>query len=180
MEDRDPLKQLQSFIYDHSQVLEKISSIQSALQAIRSAGSASSETEPATTSPIEIKSRPDVQGRLYDGVLATLREMQAQIEGRLRPLAEETLRAEKTPLRERYSQEYKRLEECAVRIDQCILNCRERIDAYEKGRAELARLNQHLIALGADPVPLPEPLEAENIAAIVSKRFDKLRRQGKV
>jgi hypothetical protein len=180
VEDRDPLKQLQSFIDDRSQVLEKISSIQSVLQAIRSAGLASSETEPATTSPAENHPRPDARERPYDLVLTTLRDMRAQVEGRLRPLAEEILRAEETWLRDRYGREHQRLQECAERIDQCILDCRERIDEYEKGRAELARLNQRLVALGADPVPLPESLGTDHIASVISERFNALRRQSKL
>ncbi len=180
MEERDPLKQLQSFISDRTKVLEKISSIQSTLQAIRSAGLATGESEAATTPPVEIESRPEAQGRPYDVLYMALRDMQAQIEERVRPLAEKALRAEEARLRDHCIREQKGLEQCVERIDQSILNCRERIDEYEERRAELARLNQRLAALGADPAPVPESLETENLAAIITDRFNKLRAEGRL
>lgn len=183
MEDLDPLKQLQSFIDDRGKVLEKISGIQSTLKAIKWAGLAAGQSEqPPKTDPAgETETPLNPDNRSYDSLLKALRDMQAQIEQRVRPLAQEALHAEEARLRKRYSREHKSLDECLARIDQCLLNCRDRIDEYEKRRAELARLNQRLSTLGADPLSLPEsPAVEQDLAAIIMNRFGILKQQGKL
>jgi hypothetical protein len=180
VEDLDPLKQLQSLIDDRGKVLEKISSIQSTLNAIKSAGSAAGDTgQPTRADPAgETEPFPGAEKRSYDSLFKMLRDMQAQIEERVRPLALETFRTEEARLRERYGLERQALEECLARVDQCLLNCRERIEEYEKRRAELARLSRRLVALGADPVPVPESLAGQDIAAVITSRFGDVRKQG--
>ena len=182
MVDLDPIKQLQSLLDDRGKVLERISGIHSALNSLKSTGSTLAEPHPpAETIPaVEAKPIPIAEDRLYDRLLNTLRDMQTQIEERVRPLAQETLHLEQARLREQSKQEHKALEDCLARMDQCILNCRDRINEYEKRHAELVRLNQRLATLGSEPEPLPEPLTAQNIAATISDRLGKLSLQGKL
>jgi len=129
---------------------------------------------------MEAKSIPSAEDRLYDRLLSTLRDMQTQIEERVRPWAQETLHAEQARLREQWQQQHSALEECLTRLDQCVITCMDRINEYQKKHAELARLHQRLTVLGAEPEPLPERLMAQNIAATISARLGKLSLQGKL
>ena len=176
MEDLDPIRQLQILIDDRDKVLERISSIYSALGSIKSTGSNLAERQLTANQNLaaETKVAPITEERPYDRLLNTLQDMQAQIEQRLRPLAAETLRGEEALLREQWKQEHEALENCLVRMDQCIMNCRDRIDEYEKGRAELERLNQRLATLGAAPEPLPESSPARDIVRFINTRLESL------
>jgi len=178
--DLDPIKQLQSLLDDRGKVLERISGIHSALNSLKSTGSTLAEPHPSAKTPPAVEAIPIAEDRLYDRLLNTLRDMQTQIEERVRPLAQEALYAEQARLREQSTQEHKALEDCLARMDQCILNCKDRINEYEKRHAELVRLNQRLATLGSEPEPLPEPLTAQNIAATISDRLGKLSLQGKL
>ena len=180
MEDLDPIKQLQNLLDDRGKVLERISGIHSALNSLKSTGSALAEPHPpAATSPaVEAKSIPIAEDRLYDRLLNALREMQTQIEERVRPLAQETLHLEQARLREQWQQEHSAMAECLTRLDECIATCMDRINEYQERYAELVRLNQRLATLGSEPEPLPERL-TKNIAETISDRLEKLSLQSK-
>jgi len=182
VEDLDPIKQLQSLLDDRGKVLERISGIHSALNSLKSTGSTLAEPHPpAETRPaMEAKAIPNAEDRLYDRLLNTLRDMQTQIEERVRPLAQETLHLEQGRLREQWQQEHSALEECLTRLDECIVTCMDRINEYQKRHAELARLNQRLTTLGAEPELIPESLTASNIDATIRSRLGALHRQGKL
>src|SRR4030095_12570948 len=104
------------------------------------------------------KSLQVAEDLLYDRLVQTLHDMQAQIEERVRPLAQQTVKVEIQRLREQSRQNQTALVECLARIDQGILSCIDRIGEYQSGHAELLKLNQRLATLGADPQPLPHPL----------------------
>jgi DNA repair exonuclease SbcCD ATPase subunit len=183
VEDLDPIKQLQSLIDDRGKVLEKISSIHSALGSIIKT---SNPITPAPQAPpqavlaTENKSIQIAEDRRYDRLLQTLHDMQAQIEERVRPLAQQTIEIEVARLREMSKQDQTALLECLERIDQCILSCMEHIREYQERHSELTRLNQRLATLGAEPQPLPDLWPAQDAGEMIRFRLEELRLQGKI
>jgi regulator of replication initiation timing len=178
VEDLDPIKQLQSLIDDRSKVLEKISGIHSALDSIIK--TTNSIPSPQAVLAAENKSSQIPEDRLYNRLLQTLHDMQAQIEERVRPLAQQTIEIEVARLREMSNQDQTALLECLARIDQCILSCMERVGEYQKRHSELTRLNQRLATLGAEPQLLPDLWPAQDPGETIRFRLEELRRQGKL
>jgi hypothetical protein len=177
VEDLDPIKQLQRLIDDRSKVLEKISGIRFALDSIIKTNSIPS---PQAVLATENKSSQIPENRLYNQLFQTLQEMQAQIEERVRPLAQQTVEIEVARLREMSNQHQTALLECLARIDQCILSCMERVAEYQKRHSELTRLNQRLATLGAEPQPLPDLWPAQDPGEMIRFRLEELRLQGKL
>ena len=181
MADLDPIRQLQHLLEDPSKVLEKISSIQSALSAIKAAESASSSViAPPATSAGEFKAVSKSENGPYDRLLQTLRDLQRQIEERLRPLALQTVQAEVNHLRQQVQQDQSALNECLTRIDRSIAICLERIDESRQRYVELATLNRRLAELGAAAESLPEDSSSQNPSEIIYSRLENLRREGKI
>jgi regulator of replication initiation timing len=178
VENLDPIKQLQSLIDDRDKVLEKISSIHSALDSIIKTNN--STPAPQDVPAAENKSVQIAEDRLSDRLFQTLHAMQAQIEERVRPLAQQTVEIEIQRLHEQSKQNQTALFECLARIDQSILSCIERIGEYQSRHAELMRLNQRLATLGADPQPLPDHWPTQNASEMIHFRLEELRLKGKI
>ena len=122
MDDLDPIKQLQSLLDDRGKVLEKISGIHSSLNSLKSPAPAMpTPGMPAAFAPLaDPNPNLDGEGPLYDRLLKTLLDMQAQIEERVRPLAQLTLQAEVAQLRDQFARDQAALKESLIQIDQCI------------------------------------------------------------
>ncbi|MGH7798395.1 MAG: hypothetical protein ACREQ2_26320 [Candidatus Binatia bacterium] len=181
MADLDPIRQLQHLLDDPGRVLEKISRIQSALGAIKAPDPApSSETPPAIVRADELKPILKNEDHPFDRLLQTVRDMQAQIEERLRPLARQTVQAEVEYLRRQAEQDQSALNECWARIDRSITISVERIDESRQKYAELKRLNHRLIELGAAAEALPEDSYSQTPSEIIYSRLENLRREGKI
>jgi hypothetical protein len=171
--DFDPIKQLQCLLEDRGKVLEKISSIHSALGSITSAQAAAPEPPQAQAAPVQSASRfsPDpVYGRL----LRALGDMQAQIEQRVRPIAQQVVELEVARLREQSDHDQGALQQCLAQIDQCILTCVDRLDEYQKKHASLITLNERLESLGAAPEALPDELKPLNLGEAIRSRLESL------
>jgi hypothetical protein len=179
VEDLDPIKHVQSLIDDRDKVLEKISSIKSALDSIIKTSN-SIPPAPQAVPAAENKSIQIAEDRLYDRLFQTLHDMQAQIEERVRPLAQQTIEIEVARLREMSKQDQTALLECLARIDQCILGCIERLEEYQQTHSELTRLNQRLATLGAEPQPLPDLWPAQDAGEMIRFRLEELRLKGKL
>lgn len=177
--DPDPIKQLQGLLDDPGKVLEKISSIHSALDSIKTNLPQSSEAETlvgqATQRPGALPDDP-VYGRL----LQALRDMQAQIEARIRPIAQEIVRNEVARLRDESDEHQSALKVCLAQIDQNILNCLARMDEYQRRCADLSALNLRLADLGAAPEQLSPTIAIDNAADSIVARLDGLRIAGKI
>jgi vacuolar-type H+-ATPase subunit I/STV1 len=178
VKDLDPIKQLQGLIDDRSKVLEKISGIRSALDSITK--TTNSIPSPQAVLAAENKSSQIPEDRLYNQLFQTLHNIQAQIEERVRPLAQQTIEVEVARLREMSNQDQTALLECLARIDQCILSCMERVREYQKRHSELTRLNERLATLGAEPQPLPDLWPAQDPGEMIRFRLEELRLQGKL
>lgn len=116
----------------------------------------------------------------YERLLQTLREMQAEIAERVRPVAEQAVRSEVDRLREQSEQCKNVLVECLTHIDQSILKCRRHMTEYHRTRSDLNTLNERLTSLGAEPVVVPEPVITENLADLIMARVAELRAEGKI
>ena len=169
----DPIKQLQSLLEDRGKVLEKISSIHSALGSFTSAEAAAPELPQAEAPPVQTAS-PFSQDRVYGRLMQTLGDMQAQIEERVRPIAQQVVELEVARLREQSDYDQAALQQCLAQIDQCILTCVDRLDEYQKKHASLISLNERLVSLGASPEALPEEFKPLNLAEAICSRLESL------
>ncbi len=116
----------------------------------------------------------------YERLLQALHDMQAQIEERVRPVAEQVVQAEVRRLRDLSEQHRTALQNSLAQIDENILNCRSQVDQYRQRRSDLATLNERLGKLGVDPAPVPELLPESNLAEIIRARVEGLRTEGKI
>jgi hypothetical protein len=175
--EEDPIRQLQSLLDDPSRLLERISRIQSVIGAIGEPAPAAARREAAVAAsekPIDGDPVP------FENLLRMLRDMQAQIDERVRPLALQAIRSETERLHQLSEQEQIAMDECLARIDRSLLDCANRIDESRKIRADLAALNQRLRELGALPEPLHDFSTAQSASEILQTRIEELRRQGKL
>ena len=180
MDDSDPIKQLQHLLDDRGKVLEKISGIHSALSSLKSPAPTPPSAGPPRVSPSEdFASTLAADERLYDRVLQMLRDMQAQIEDRIRPLAQLTVDAQVAHLREQFANDEAALQESLAGIDRCIVSCAERFQEYRRRCDDLTALNEKLTALGAAPDTLPENSAAHDVQEIIELRLKQLSSAGK-
>lgn len=178
--DPDPIKQLQRLLEDRDQVLEKISSIHSALGSLK-ADSAAPElvSPPAPIAQPHKTATPHFEPHNYSRLLQCLSDVQAQIEERVRPLAQQVVDNEVRRLREQTSHQQASLRDCLAQIDQCIVNCIAQIEAYRNQQTILGNLNERIAQLGATPEPMPSSLSLENFPAAILARVDELRNRGR-
>jgi hypothetical protein len=158
--DFDPIKQLQSLLEDRGKVLEKISSIHCALGSIASPELA----VPQLAAQSVQSATPFSQNPVYGRLLQAVGDMQAQIEQRVRPVAQQVVELEVARLRDQSDHDRAALQQCLAQIDQCILTCVNRLDEYQKKHASLITLNERLTSLGASPEALPEEFPPLNPA----------------
>ena len=180
MSEPDPIRQLQHLLDDPGKVLERISRIQSAIGSMRSPSSGAPEPPAAFSPPAEATSIAISDDRPYDGLLKILRDMQTQIEERIRPLALLSVQSEVDHLQILAKQEQAALDECFAQLDRNLLACVDRIDGSRKVYAELTTLNQRLAELGAATEALPEFPNSLDPEEFLSSRIQSLREQGKI
>lgn len=179
--DLDPIRQLQSLLEDRGKVLEKISSIHSALGSLKTDSAAPEpESPPAIAGQPQTTANPFSDDRVYSRLLLALRDMQAQIEERVRPLAEQVVELEVARLREQSGHDQAALNACLGQIDQCILNCVGQLDEYQKKHAFLITLNERIAKLGATAEPLADSPSLDNFSNLLQARVEALRDQGKL
>jgi hypothetical protein len=179
VDELDPIQQLQHLLDDPGKLLEKISSIQSALGSIRPADSTTAEKSAAPTLPAdEIKPIQDASNRRYSRALETLRSIQTQLKERVLPLAQATAQAEIAQGRERAQRDHATMNDCLEQVDRRMLDCMARIRDSQRTYTALTTLNQKLVSLGAPMEPLPDLAPSPD--SVIEARLDALRRQGKI
>lgn len=180
--DSDPIKPLQGLLHDPAKVLEKITSIHSALDSIRTHVPRSPIAEGISATGGETVSRTGSPGDdpVYARLLSALREMRAQIEERIQPLAAEMARQEVERLREQSGEHQHALKTCLDEIDRNILSCLARMDEYRRRSVDLTALNQRLADLGAGSEPMPPAVALGNAADDILRRLEDLRLEGKI
>ena len=179
--DSDPIKQLQGLLNDPGKVLEKISSIHSALDSIKTNFPDSGVIESTSTAADKVAPRVGVlsDDPVYSRLMQALRDMQTQIEGRIQPLAAEIVRHEVARLRDLSDEHQNALNACLSAIDQNIVNCMARMDEYQCRCADLTQLNHRLADLGAAPEPAPPQAQGAATERLMA-RLESLRLEGKI
>jgi hypothetical protein len=135
--------------------------------------------QPGAEQPLSSNNRLVKEEQSYERLLEALRDMQAQIEERVRPVAEQVVQAEIARLRSLSEEHKSALSSCLAQIDESILSCRTQLDQYQQTRSNLAALNERLRKLGAHSENPPE-LPAENLKDLILARVEGLRADGKL
>ncbi len=177
-----PIEQLYSVLCERGKVAEKIISVETALGIIRRSLSTAIAHQYVHTAHPSIEIREDLmkEEQTYERLLQALHDMQAQIEERVRPVAEQVVQAEVERLRDLSERHRSALQDSLAHIDESILNCRSHIDRYRQRRSDLTALNERLTKLGVDPTPIPDSLPEANLSDIIRARVDGLRTEGKI
>jgi hypothetical protein len=172
--DRDPIKQLQSFLTERGEVLEKITSINSTLNSLRGDPPTSLALQSASNTSVD---KTDlVVDAHFQRLLKALQEMQAQIEQRVRPAVQLVVQHQVEHLRGQSDEKLAALRECLGQIDRSVLQCLAGLDEYHKRYADLDTLNKNLTGLGASPEPLPELISIQQLGDTISARLASLGR----
>jgi hypothetical protein len=181
VEDLDPIKLLQSLLDDRGKVLEKISGIHSALNSIRNSPPlVTAAAHPMGAAVTEPQLNPVGEDHAYDRLSQTLRDVQSQIEERVRPLAQQSVQLEVERLRAQAVRDQAALKDCMERIDQSVLACVERLREYQSRYMDLTTLNERVTALGATPEVLPYDLVTQDVSETITLRLERLHLAGKV
>jgi DNA repair exonuclease SbcCD ATPase subunit len=177
-----PIEQLHDLLSEQRKVAEKITGVKATLNYVRQNLSTALAQQYLHTLRAGIEIREDLmkEEQSYERLLQALHDMQAQIEERVRPVAEQVIQAEVERLRDLWEHHRTALQDSLSRFDQNILNCRSYIDQYQQRRSDLAAINERLTKLGADPAPMPDVLPQQNLGDIISARVQGLRMEGKI
>jgi DNA repair exonuclease SbcCD ATPase subunit len=177
-----PIEQLQTLLSEHAKVAEKITGVSAAIGHVRQSLSTALAQQYLRTPQTGVEFREDLmkEEQTYERLLKALQDMQAQIEERVRPVAEQVIQAEVERLRQLLEHHYTALQDSLAHIDANILSCRSYIDQYHQRRSDLAAVNERLSKLGADPAPIPDGLPEQNLGEIIRVRVENLRMEGKI
>ncbi len=116
----------------------------------------------------------------YERLLRVLHDVQAQIEERVRPVAEQVVQVEVERRQSLLMHQKSILNDCLALIDQTILDCRIQMEEYRQTRSALLVLNQRLADLGAEPVAAPDHFPTENLGDLILARLEGLRSERKI
>ncbi len=177
-----PIERLYNLLCEQGTVSEKITSVKSALGAIRQSLSSALAQQYVHAVQAGVQIREDLmkEEQTYERLLQALHDMQAQIEERVRPVAQQVIQAEVERLQDLSERHRIALQDSLAHIDEHILNCRSHIDQYRQRRSDLAALNERLTKLGAESAPIPDFLPEANLGDIIRARIDGLRTEGKI
>ena len=161
---------------------EKFASVESALNSIRENLSAASSPQGMNDTGPHVCMRENwiKEEQTHERLFRALEDMKAQIEERVRPVAEQVVQAEVERLRDLSERHKNALAECLTQIDRSILGCRTHVNAYRERRSDLAIVIQRLAKLGAEPMPFPEEISAANFEDIIRARMAGLHSEGKI
>lgn len=181
MEDLEPIRQLKQLLDDPGKLLEKISSIQSALGSICAPDAIGGEEPSARNPPAdEVRLTPESRNQQYARAQQALDNMKAQIEERLLPLARAMSQAQIEQLRGQARLSQTTMNECLAQVDRRMLACLDRIHELMRKYTDLDVFNQKLAMLGSPTEPLPDFVPSEDPTKIIQGRLDVLRRNGKI
>lgn len=116
----------------------------------------------------------------YERLLQALQDMKSEIAKQIRPVEEQIIQANFDHLRQTFSQESRRLAKCLEEIDDNILACRQYLQDYDRIHSSLYSLNEKLVQLGAESIPMPDGLPTSDLGEIIRQRIDHLRSLGKI
>ena len=178
----DPVEKLVKLLADDSRVDDRIRATQASLALAKKRVSESLAQHYLASSEPRVQIPEDLmrEEQSYERLLQALQDMKSEIAKQIRPVEQQIIQANVDHLRQSFSQESRRLSKCLEEIDDNILACRQYLQDYERIRSGLKMLNEKLIQLGADAIPIPDGLATTDLGEIVRQRIEHLRAQGKI
>ena len=170
MAEEYPIRQLQHLLNDPSNLLERISRIQSVIGSAQPA-------EPVANAREDLK---DAELPPYEKLLSMLRDMQLKIDQRVRPLALQAVHEETERLRHLAEQEQVARDECLARFDRSLAVCMDRISEFRTLRIKLNAINNRLTELGVAAESFRDVAAMGSMSEFMQARIEELRRQGKL
>jgi DNA repair exonuclease SbcCD ATPase subunit len=116
----------------------------------------------------------------YERLLQALLDMKTQMQAQIRSLEEHIVDANVESVKQSFEDQKNKLGECVAAIEQKVLDCRSHFEDYRRTQSELNSLNERLLGLGAQPLPIPDTLPTSDIGEILKRRIDQLRSEGKL
>jgi len=178
----EPIEQLHSLLQERVKVAERIAGVRSALDYIKTTLSTSLAEQCMNNAGAHVQVQENLmkEEQTYERLLQALHDMKAQIEDRVRPVAEQVVQAEVERLRDLSTRHHSALRDCLNQIDQSILSCRAHMKEYQQRRSELAAVNQQLTKLGAESAAIPEEFPTARLGEIIKARVEGLHIEGKL
>ena len=178
----DPVEALVKLLANDSRVDDRIRATQASLALAKKRVSESLAQHYITSSEPRVQLPEDLmrEEQSYERLLQALQDMKSEIAKQIRPVEQQIIQANVDHLRQSFSQESRRLSKCLEEIDDNILACRQYLQDYERIRLGLKMLNEKLIQLGGDAIPIPDGLVTSDLGEIVRQRIERLRAQGKI
>ena len=178
----DPVETLVKLLANDSRVDDRIRATQASLALAKKRVSESLAQHYIASSEPRIQLPEDLmrEEQSYERLLQALQDMKSEIAKQIRPVEQQIIQANVDHLRQSFSQESRRLSKCLEEIDDNILACRQYLQDYERIRSGLKMLNEKLIQLGGDAIPIPDGLATTDLGEIVRQRIEHLRAQGKI
>jgi len=178
----DPVEKLVKLLADDNRVDDRIRATQASLALAKKHVSESLAQHYMASSEPRVQLPEDLmrEEQSYERLLQALQDMKSEIAKQIRPVEQQIIQANVDHLRQSFSQESRRLSKCLEEIDDNILACRQYLQDYERIRLGLKMLNEKLIQLGGDAIPIPDGLVTSDLGEIVRQRIEHLRAQGKI
>jgi len=178
----DPVEALVKLLANDSRVDDRIRATQASLALAKKRVSESLAQHYITSSEPRVQLPEDLmkEEQSYERLLQALQDMKSEIAKQIRPVEQQIIQANVDHLRQSFSQESRRLSKCLEEIDDNIFACRQYLQDYERIRLGLKMLNEKLIQLGGDAIPIPDGLVTSDLGEIVRQRIEHLRAQGKI
>jgi hypothetical protein len=169
-------------LHEQGNAIEQFAGLESALNLIRENLSLASSPQGINNTVPHVCTRENSmkEEQTYERLFRALEGIKAQIEERVRPVAEQVVQAEVERLRDLSQRHKSALEECLTQIDRSILGCRTHVNAYRERCFDLAVVNKRLAKLGAEPMPFTEKISAANFDDIIQARVAGLHSEGKI
>ena len=180
--EREPIEQLDNLLHERVKVADKIVTVESSLDDIRKNLSTSLAQQCLNDAGPGVQIREDLmkEEQTYERLLQALEDMKAQLEERVRPVAEQVVQAEVERLLGLSEAHQNALKECLTQIDQNILSCRAQMNAYRQRHSDLLQVSQRLAKLGAAPVPIPAEISEATFGDVLRARVEGLSAEGKI
>jgi primosomal protein N'' len=178
----DPVEKLVKLLADDNRIDDRIRATQASLAMAKKRVSESLAQHYIASSEPRVQLPEDLirEEQSYERLLQALQDMKSEIAKQIRPVEQQIIQANVDHLRQSFSQESRRLSKCLEEIDDNILACRQYLQDYERIRSGLKMLNEKLIQLGADAIPIPDGLATTDLGELVRQRIEHLRAQGKI
>jgi hypothetical protein len=116
----------------------------------------------------------------YDWIYGALIDIKNNLDEKMNLLDERIRRAQLECLENAFLQQKDALAECLDGIDQQLIKLSVYIEEYQRLHDSLKDLHEKIPELGATPPAMPETIAGNGLAAVLARRLDYLKSQGKI